>query len=102
MKDRIGNVLNKGDKVVVALPEAQIFGFVAETMEPGLITGVRGPRGTEITQGRILVSCIIALPVDPNMGVSPQIVKVYDADKHPDADTQAAAPKLVELPDRAN
>jgi hypothetical protein len=102
MKDRIGNVLAKGDKVVVALAEAQIFGFVAETTEPGLITGVRGPKGTELTPGRVLVSCIIAVPVDPNMGIVAQMVKVYDADKHLDGDVQTAAPKLVELPERAN
>lgn len=102
MKDRIGNVLTKGDKVMVVLPESQIFGFVAEAMEPGLITGMRGPRGTEVTPGRVLVSCVIALPVDPNMGIVPQVVRVYDADKHLDADQQSAAPKLEELPDRAN
>ncbi len=102
MKDRIGNVLAKGDKVLIALQEAQIFGFVAELAEPGLITGMRGPRGAEVTPGRVLVSCVVALPVDPNVGIVMQAVKVHDADKHLDADTQSATPKLVELPDRAN
>jgi hypothetical protein len=96
MKDRIGNVLGKGDKLVVALPEAQIFGFVIETSEPGLITGVRGPQGSELRPGRVLVSCVLALPVDPNNGIVMQAVKVYDADKHDDM------PKLDELPEKAN
>jgi len=102
MKDRIGNVLAKGDKVVVALPEAQIFGFIADAQEPGLLTNIRGARATELTPGRILVSCIIALPVDPNMGSAGNLVKVYDADKHLDGDVQTAGPRLEELPDRAN
>lgn len=76
MKDRIGNTLATGDKVIVVLPESQIFGFVSQVEEVGLIAGV-GPR-----PGRILVSCVLALPVDPEMGMSPQLVKVYDADRH--------------------
>lgn len=87
MKDRIGNTLSRGDKLVVALPEASIFGFVAELKEPGLIGGVRRG-GVEHTPGRVLVSCVIALPVDENGNVL-QVVKVYDADKHEDG------PKVV-------
>jgi hypothetical protein len=82
MKDRIQNRLAVGDKVVVALPEAQIFGFVSQIDEGGLITGVRGRGGSEKRLGRILVSAIIALPVDPEMGMAVQLVKVYDADQH--------------------
>ena len=83
MKDRIGNKLATGDKVVVALPEAQIFGFVAQLEEGGVITGVNKVRGgMEQRPGRILVSCVIALPVDPAYDAVAQLVKVYDADKH--------------------
>jgi hypothetical protein len=80
MKDRIGNKLEVGDKLSVMLPEAQIFGFVAETKEGSLITGLKRG-GVEKTPGRVLVSCVIALPVDPETGMVPQVVKVYDADK---------------------
>lgn len=83
MKDRIGNKLERGDKVVIALPESQIFGYVAEIEEGGIITGVRGARGgMEKKPGRILISCVIALPVDAEQGAVAQIVKVYDPAKH--------------------
>jgi hypothetical protein len=83
MKDRIGNKLAMGQKVVVALPEAQIFGFIAQIEETGLITGVRGARGGVAERpGRILVSCVIALPVDPGNDMVAQLVRVYDPDKH--------------------
>jgi hypothetical protein len=79
-KDRIGNELKVGDKLTVMLPEAQIFGFVAEVKDGSLITGLKRG-GVQQTPGRILVSCVIALPVDPETGAVPQVVKVYDADK---------------------
>jgi len=83
MRDRIGNKLVVGDKVLVALPEAQIFGFVAQVEQGGLITGVRGARGgVEQKQGRILVSCVIALPVDVDNDAVAQLVRVVDPDKH--------------------
>lgn len=81
MKDRIGNNLAVGQKVVVSLPESQIFGFVAQVEEGGLITGIRRG-GAEKRMGRILVSCVIALPVDPEVDAVAQLVRVYDADKH--------------------
>lgn len=82
MKDRIGNALKEGDKVMVVLPESQIFGFVSQMEEGGLIAGM-GNRGTPAMRpGRILISCVLALPVDPELGMSAQLVKVYDADKH--------------------
>ena len=81
MKDRIGNKLAMGQKVVVALPEAQIFGFVAQLEEGGLITGVRRG-GADKRMGRVLVSCVIALPVDPEDDMVAQLVRVYDPDKH--------------------
>lgn len=83
MKDRIGNNLKMGDKVMVVLPESQIFGFVAQLEEGGIITGVRGARGgMEQRPGRILVSCVIALAVDAQFDGVAQLVKVYDPDKH--------------------
>ena len=94
MKDRIGNNLKMGDKVVVALPEAQIFGFVAQVEEGGVITGVNKVRGgMEKRPGRVLVSCVIALPVDPEFDSVAQLVKVHDPDKH-----EAAAEAAAERP----
>jgi hypothetical protein len=81
MKDRIGNKLAMGQKVVVALPEAQIFGFVAQIEEGSLITGLRRG-GVERRGGRILVSCVIALPVDSESEIVAQLVRVHDPDKH--------------------
>jgi hypothetical protein len=80
MKDRIGNKLAVGDKLAVMLPEAQIFGFVAEVKEPSLVSGLKRG-GVETTPGRVMVSCVVALPVDPETGMVFQVVKVYDADK---------------------
>jgi hypothetical protein len=80
VKDRIGNVLSKGNRLVVALPEAQIIGFVAEIQEQSVIRGSRG--GAEASPGMVLVSCVIALPIDTASGKVAQCVKVYDPDKH--------------------
>ena len=84
MRDRIGNKLKTGDKVVVALPEAQIFGFVAQVEEGGLITGLKRG-GSERRPGRVLVSCVIALPIDAELDAVAQLVRVYDPDKHEEA-----------------
>jgi hypothetical protein len=84
MKDRIGNKLKTGDKVVVALPEAQIFGFVAQVEEGGLITGLKRG-GSDRRPGRVLVSCVIALPIDAELDAVAQLVRVYDPDKHEEA-----------------
>jgi hypothetical protein len=89
VKDRIGNKLAMGQKVVVALPEAQIFGYVAQLEEGGLITGLKRG-GAEKRLGRILVSCVIALPVDPEMDSVAQLVRVYDPQK-PDEQGEGAA-----------
>lgn len=91
MKDRIGNKLETGQKVVVALPEAQIFGFIAQLEEGGLITGLKRG-GTERRMGRILVSCVIALPVDPESDAVAQLVRVHDPDKHDEAKTDLERP----------
>lgn len=83
MKDRIGNKLENGNKVLVVLPEAQIFGFIAQIEEGGVITGVRGAHGgMEKRPGRVLVSCVIALPIDPGSEAVAQLVRVYDPEKH--------------------
>ena len=91
MKDRIGNELKVGQKVVVALPEAQIFGFVAQVESGGIITGLKRG-GVEQRPGRILVSCVIALPVDPQNEVIPQLVRVYDPDKHDEGEPSEERP----------
>lgn len=80
MKDRIGNVLANGDKVLVELPTSSIVGFIADLAEPGLVAVRRGT-AANMTPGRVLVSCVIALPVDGEVGAVPQLVKVYDAAK---------------------
>lgn len=79
MRDRIGNVLAVGDKVLVGLPEPQIFGFVSLVEDPGLIAVAGKHVGTERTKGRILVSCVIALPLDDEHGMVFQVTKVHDA-----------------------
>jgi hypothetical protein len=85
MKDRIGNKLALGDKVAVQLPESAIFGFIAELKETGMVARVRGG-GADVAPGHVLVSCVIALPVDQRMDAVAQVVKVYNAD----AEAQAA------------
>ena len=85
MKDRIGNELKVGHKVLVALPESSIFGYVAQVEGGGLITGVRGVKGgIEQRPGRILVSCVIALPIHPEQGWVAELVRVYDSEKRDD------------------
>jgi hypothetical protein len=83
VKDRVGNVLAKGNKILVALPESQIFGFVAEVKESSIVLGSRRG-GAEQTPGMVLVSCVLALPVDPESGQVAQCVRVVDPDKHDD------------------
>jgi hypothetical protein len=80
MKDRIGNTLAMGDKVMVELPTSSIIGFVADLQEPGLVAVRRGS-AANMTPGRVLVSCVVALPVDGEFGAVAQVVKVYDAAK---------------------
>jgi hypothetical protein len=80
MKDRIGNKLAAGDRVLVSLPESAIMGFVAEVKETGLVARVRGG-GADTAPGHVLVSCVIALPVDSLMDAVAQVVKVYDPAK---------------------
>ncbi len=80
MKDRIGNVLANGDKVLVELPTSSIVGFIADLQEPGLVAVRRGTAASG-TPGRVLVSCVIALPVDGDVRAVGQLVKVYDAAK---------------------
>ena len=78
MKDRIGNELVVGDKVVLQLPEAaMLFGFVAEVKPMSLIAKAPGsPNGVQ--PGHILVSCVIPFPCDAQHGMVAQVAKVYD------------------------
>ena len=75
MKDRIGNELVKGKRVLVQLPEANVFGYVADTQEASVVS-LR-----ERTPGRVLVQCILALPVDDRFNQVAQCVVVEDPDK---------------------
>lgn len=95
MKDRIGNELKVGHKVLVHLPDAEIFGFVAQVEGGGIITGVRGVKGgMEQRPGRILVSCVIALPVHPQADQVAELVRVVDPDKH--EEIGAKGPQLMQ------
>jgi hypothetical protein len=72
MKDRIGNVVEKGKRVLVQLPEANIFGVVAKVEEASRIS---------TKPGRVLISCVIALPVSADFNQVAQCVVVEDPDK---------------------
>jgi hypothetical protein len=76
MKDLIGNTLAVGDKVQVYLPQPHIFGFVAELSEASKLA-VRGMA----KPGHVLVSCVVALPVDSVSNAVAQVVKVHDSSK---------------------
>lgn len=80
MKDRIGNKLAHGDKVLVELPTSSIVGFIAELQEPGVIALRRGAAAAG-TPGRVLVSLVIALPCEADADAVPQLIKVYDAQR---------------------
>lgn len=88
VKDLIGNVLTVGDKVHVQLVNPHIFGFIGEIVEPSHLVRVSKP-------GHILVSCVIAIPVEVDLEGVPQIVRVYDANKE---EAMAAASKLLSTP----
>lgn len=91
MKDRIGNKLEIGQKVLVALPDTHVFGFISEVKETGRIAGVKGHGGIQTVPGRVLVSCVIALPVDQEFDAVGQLVRVHDADKHESANVAAVS-----------
>lgn len=80
MKDRIGNTLALQDKVLVELPTSSIVGFVSDLQEPGIVAVRRGS-ASEMTPGRVLVACVIALPVDAVQNAVGQLVKVHDAER---------------------
>jgi hypothetical protein len=65
VRDRIGNVLAAGDKVIANLPDTSIIGFISEVQDAGVLRATAGGQ-LEPSPGRILVSCVIALPVDAN------------------------------------
>jgi hypothetical protein len=75
VKDRIGNTLAKGDKVVLQLPDPMVFGYVAEVQEPNHLVRVTRP-------GHILVTAVIALPAAGGTeDTILQVAKVVDPDK---------------------
>lgn len=94
MKDRIGNKLVVGDRVLVSLPESAIMGFVAELKETGLVARVRGG-GADTAPGHVMVSCVIALPVDSLMDAVAQVVKVYDPLKASEASKGTSEPPTL-------
>jgi len=98
MKDRIGNKLAVGDRVLVALPESAILGYVAEVKETGMVARVRGG-GADTAPGHVLVTCVVALPSDTLMDAVAQVVKVYDPSK---PDTASDASKGTSEPPTLN
>lgn len=75
MKDRIGNPLAVGDKVVLQLPDPMVFGYIAKVEDPSYLVRVTKP-------GHILVTAVIALPgVQGAEDTILQVAKVYDPDK---------------------
>ena len=80
MKDRIGNKLAVGDRVLVDLPTSNITGFVAELKECGLVAVRRGT-AAGATPGHVLVSVVFSMPVDCDADAVAQLVKVYDPNK---------------------
>ena len=100
MKDRIGNKLAVSDKVLVELPTSSIVGFIADLQEPGLVAVRRGT-AANMTPGRILVSCVIAVPVDGEQNAVGQLVKVYDAAREGIQETSLVAEGSSE-PSKAN
>jgi hypothetical protein len=95
VKDRIGNALATGDKVMVELPSSSIIGFVSEVQESGVLRAT-GRGELAPMPGRVLVSCVIALPVDSQFGAAGGVVKVHDAAKD-----EKAADEGAKLVDRA-
>jgi hypothetical protein len=94
MKDRIGNKLAVGDRVLVSLPESAIMGYVAEVKETGLVARVRGG-GADTAPGHVLVSCVIALPVDSLMDAVPQVVRVHDPAKESETSKGTSEPPTL-------
>jgi len=90
VKDLIGNVLAIGDKVHIQLVNPQIFGFVAEIKEPPMVSRLNK---AELQPGHILISCVIAVPIDPTLGGVPQLAKVYDSAK-----VEMERPALIHQP----
>jgi hypothetical protein len=80
MKDRIGNTLTLRDKVLVELPTSSIVGFISDLKECGLVAIHRGQEAVG-TPGHVLVSCVIAIPINPSDNAAAALVKVYDADR---------------------
>lgn len=75
MKDRIGNELVKGKRIMVQLPESNILGYVADVQEASVVS-LR-----ERMPGRVIVNCILALPADDQFNQVPQCIVVEDPDK---------------------
>lgn len=82
MKDLIANELAVGDKVQVHLQAANIVGFISAVNETSVLRVNKNQ-----TPGHIIVTCSVAIPVEPGTEVIPQVVKVYDAAR--DAQNQA-------------
>ena len=75
VKDRIGNVLAKGDKVVLQLPDPMVFAYIVDVSEPSYLVRVTRP-------GHVIVSAVIALPaMEGHEDTIMQVAKVYDPQK---------------------
>jgi hypothetical protein len=86
MKDRIGNTLAKGDKVVLQLPDPLVFGYIAEVQEANHLMRVTRP-------GHVLVTVIVALPaMEGTEDTILQVAKVYDPAKASEASQGTSEP----------
>lgn len=75
MKDRIGNELAKGKRVLVQLPESSVFGYIAELEESSMVA-LR-----ERKPGRVIVNVVLALPADDVFNQVASCVVVEDPNK---------------------
>ena len=101
MKDLIGNELAVGDRVAVYLPHPHVVGFIAEVKETALVASLnpRQGAGTQREPGHVLVSVVLALPVDLDANAVAQVVKVVDPLKAVGA---SGGPQAPDTPNLAN
>ena len=79
MKDVRGNVLKKGDSVLLELPKPQVVGKVHEIMGGSVLAVGRGGQ-SRVSPAYVEVMCLFRIPVDPTNRVAEVLVKIYDPD----------------------
>jgi hypothetical protein len=81
LKDMLGNELQEGDSVSIALAHPQATGQIAQLQNGGLIGGAR--KGQEVRPGFVTVHCAFQIPFDPMNPVLGTAVKVCDPKRPP-------------------